>query len=173
MAFSIRQATVSDAELLRELAIRTFCDTFSEGSEPDDMAAYLKTAFSFEQVRAEILDECNLFLLLFAEGDRVPVGYTKLRTGTMEDCVKGNRPIELERLYVDRAVLRQGLGSMLMRSAIEQVRALGYGVIWLGVWEHNERAIAFYKRWGFEQVGEHPFVLGDDHQTDWVMQRTV
>lgn len=170
-AFSIRAATALDAQLLRDLAMRTFCDTFAEGSSAEDMDVYLQTAFALETVKAEILDECNLFLLLFS--DERPYGYAKLRRGTREACVQGDRVIELERLYVDRSVLRRGYGSALMEAAIARAVELGCDAIWLGVWEHNERAIAFYERWGFERVGEHPFVLGEDHQTDWVMQRRL
>lgn len=173
MTFLIRPATVSDAKQLRELAIRTFCDTFADSAEPDDMAAYIATAFSQAQVKSEILDGCNLFLLLFSAEEDVPCGYLKLRQGTTEDCLSCDRPIELARLYVDKSVLRQGYGSALMQAAIEKARELGHDVLWLGVWEHNVKAIAFYQRWGFEKVGSHPFVVGEDHQTDWVMQRSI
>jgi len=45
--------------------------------------------------------------------------------------------------------------------------------VWLGVWEHNPRAIAFYRKWGFEAVGEHVFVVGTDPQRDLVMTRSA
>ena len=173
MPFSIYPATVSDVEKLRDLAIRTFYDTFAEGSDPDDMSAYIETAFSQIQIQREILDVCNLFFLLFPAEEDVPFGYAKLRQGTTEVGVSGVRPIELERLYVDKSVLRQGYGSALMRAAIAKAQALDHDVLWLGVWEHNVKAIAFYQRWGFEKVGSHPFVVGEDHQTDWVMQRSI
>ncbi len=171
--FTIRPAQIVEASSLRALAIRTFRDTFTEGSQPADMEAYLQTAFSLARTRSELSDPNNIFLLLFPDGETLPYGYTKLRIGTVEPSVRGDLPIELERLYVDKSVLRQGFGSVLMKAAIAKSAELAYDTLWLGVWEHNYRAIAFYKRWGFKQVGAHPFVLGSDHQTDLIFQRPV
>ena len=60
-----------------------------------------------------------------------------------------------------------------MQAALQEARGGGYDVIWLGVWQENPRAVAFYERWGFQKVGTHVFRLGDDPQTDWIMQRGV
>ena len=66
-----------------------------------------------------------------------------------------------------------GLGTRFMRSAFDMARAQGKSIIWLGVWEHNEAALAFYKRMGFAQFGSHDFMLGADRQTDLLMEAAV
>jgi len=60
-----------------------------------------------------------------------------------------------------------------MQHCIEVARQKSARVIWLGVWEKNNKAIAFYTKWGFEKFGEHVFMLGDDPQTDWLMKKVL
>ena len=84
----------------------------------------------------------------------------------------GNR-MEVQRLYILRQYKRNGLGTRFMHTAFDMARAQGKSVIWLGVWEHNDAAIAFYKRMGFVQFGSHDFVLGEDRQTDLLMEAAV
>lgn len=169
----IRPATLRDTEALRSLAERTFRETFAEHNTADDMEAYIRESLSLERIRAELSDPANAFLLTFQEGSTVPCGYAKLRTGTNEPCVSGPDPVELERLYVSQKVLGQGVGAQLMQACLEKARADGFATLWLGVWEHNSRAQAFYHRWGFRRVGEHVFQLGSDPQTDLILERPV
>ena len=46
-------------------------------------------------------------------------------------------------------------------------------MLWLGVWQENPRAIAFYQRSGFNIVAEQTFMLGSDRQMDFVMARSI
>ncbi len=169
----IRIASATDAEALAALAARTFRDTFQADNTPADMDAYVGTAFHAGRLRAELNDEASTFLLAFPGGVGPPIGYAKLRRGTSEPSVIGPNPVELERLYVDRPALGRGVGAALMRTALDTARRAGYQTIWLGVWERNPRAIAFYRQWAFEPVGTHVFRLGSDDQTDLVMARQL
>ena len=89
------------------------------------------------------------------------------------DGVIGEKPIELVRLYVSRESLGSGVGAALMQACIREAKQRGYETLWLGVWEHNHRAQAFYRKWNFIEVGKHMFQLGDDAQTDILMQRSI
>ena len=77
---------------------------------------------------------------------------------------------EIARLYVRKEYLSKKIGARLMAFSVERAKELGYSRVMLGVWERNERAIAFYERWGFRKTGEHEFILGKDVQTDWNME---
>ena len=169
----IRIAVPADLDGLATLAERTFRDTFAADNSSDDMEAYVRDAFSRDRVGVELSDHANTFLLAFVHGADHPAGYAKLRTGTSDPSVKGPNPIELERLYVDRSALGQGVGAALMRAALDQASLSGHRTVWLGVWERNARAIAFYVKAGFEAVGEHVFQLGSDAQRDLIMERPV
>lgn len=169
----IRTATSADAVPLRALAERTFRDAFASDNTADDLDAYVREAFSLDRVRAELVAGENAFLLAFIDGPEQPVGYAKLRTGPVDPSVAGPDPVELQRLYVDARAVGCGIGATLMRASFGTVRLSGHRTLWLGVWERNTRAIAFYEKWGFETVGEHVFRLGSDDQRDLIMSRSV
>ena len=168
---TIRRGKAEDAGLLAELGARTFSDTFAVYNTPEDMGAYLASAFTREQQAAELADPDCLFQI--AEIDEGAVGYAMLRSGNVLDDVTGDKPMELVRLYVSKESLGHGVGAALMRACISEAKQRGYKTLWLGVWEHNHRARAFYRRWNFHDVGTHVFQLGDDPQTDLVMQRSI
>ena len=167
----IRQGQADDAALLAELGARTFSETFAADNSPEDMSAYLAAAFSTEQQSAELADPASLFLI--AETDGAAVGYAMLRSGTALESVTGDRPVEIVRLYVLQERLGSGVGAALMQECINEAKRQGYETLWLGVWEHNTRAQAFYRKWNFHEVGTHIFQLGNDPQTDILMERAV
>ena len=168
---TIRSGKIEDAALLAELGARTFSETFADDNTPEDMAAYLAASFSLGQQSAELADPHCLFLI--AEADGVAVGYAMLRSGSALDSVTGDEPIELVRLYVSREGFGTGIGAALMQACIAEAKQRGYKTLWLGVWEHNHRAQAFYRKWNFHEVGTHVFHLGEDLQTDILMQRSI
>lgn len=167
----IRRAAAADAQLLAELGARTFYDTFADTNTPADMAAYLAAAFSPEQQAAELADPRAIFLLAEIEGQAA--GYAALRAGDAPSCVTGARPVELVRLYVRQELFGRGVGEALMRACVSEAQQAGYQTMWLGVWEHNYRAQAFYRKWDFVAVGAHIFQLGSDPQTDLLMERAL
>jgi ribosomal protein S18 acetylase RimI-like enzyme len=168
---SIRQASTTDAELLASLGARTFSDTFAADNTAENMAEYLGASFNAATQEAELSSPGTIVKL--AEIDGAAVGYSMLGTGKNPDEITGENPIELVRLYVSNDFIGKGVGAALMKDCIEQARNLGYQTIWLGVWEHNHRAQAFYRKWKFVAVGTHIFQLGDDAQTDLLMQRDL
>jgi diamine N-acetyltransferase len=168
----VRRASAADAALLAELGARTFAETFAADNRPEDMAAYIASSFSYERQAAELADPQSVFLI--AEIDGIAAGYAKIRGGApAPESVTNNKPIELVRLYVSQSWLGRGLGASLMRACVREATQRGYRTIWLGVWEHNARARAFYRKWNFHEVGEHVFQLGNDSQTDMLMQRLL
>jgi GNAT superfamily N-acetyltransferase len=167
----IRRSVLEDAAMLAELGARTFVETFAADNRPEDMAAYLAAAFGQEQQLDELADPHSTFLI--AEIDGVATGYAKLHPGRTPENVMGERPIELVRLYVSQVWLGRGVGAALMRECLDEAKRAEYQTLWLGVWERNERARAFYRKWNFREVGKHIFQLGDDPQIDILMERPV
>jgi ribosomal protein S18 acetylase RimI-like enzyme len=168
---TVRGATLDDADLLAELGARTFAETFAVDNTPEDMAAYLAASFGSEIQKAELADSESTFLI--AELDGVAVGYAKLHPGPAPEGVTDDHPIELVRLYVARAFLSHGVGAQLMHVCIDEAQQQQYRTLWLGVWENNHRAQAFYRRWNFRDVGTHIFQVGSDPQTDILMERSL
>lgn len=168
---NIRVAVAHDLPALARLAETTFRQAFASENDPADFEAYVGDAFSERRLAGEMEDRNNTFFVAVDEDSGALCGYAKLRRGTTEPSCRGARPIELERIYADSDHLGRGLGARLMQRCLDVARDEDRDSIWLGVWERNERAIRFYRRLGFEVVGEHPFQLGSDLQTDLVMER--
>jgi diamine N-acetyltransferase len=171
MNVTIRPALPSDAASLAELAARTFVDTFAADNDADDMALHLAQAYGPLQQGRELADP-NIVTLL-ADADAQLVGYAQLRRGPAPLCVAGDAPIELWRFYVAREWHGHGIAQELM----SYVDLAGYRAdartLWLGVWERNERAKAFYRKCNFVDVGSHVFMIGSDAQTDRILVRPV
>lgn len=169
----VRQATVDDAKLLTDLSHTTFWDAFAHHPKnaPDDLAHYMRQAFSVEQIEIELAEPKSIFLI--AEIDEKPAGYAKLNLDTTEEDIRAMRPIELSRLYSYQEYLGLGVGQNLMDACFEYAKSKQHDVMWLGVWEFNPRAQRFYEKNGFRAVGRHVFQLGADPQTDLLMQKEI
>jgi ribosomal protein S18 acetylase RimI-like enzyme len=168
---TVRQANPDDAGLLAKLGARTFLETFAADNTREDMEAYLASNFSVAQQAAELAHPDSRFLI--AEVDGAAAGYVKLHAGGPPEGIEGAKPIELVRLYASREWLGRGIGQALMAACLDEAREAGYETIWLGVWERNARAQAFYRKWDFRAVGEHVFQLGSDAQRDILMARAI
>jgi ribosomal protein S18 acetylase RimI-like enzyme len=168
---AVRAATRADAARLADLGARLFADTFAGDNTAEDMAMYLGRTYGVAQQTAEIDDPAMATLVAEAGGHLA--GYAQLRAGPAPEPVIGHAPIELLRFYVDRAWQGRGLAQAMMSAVTDEAVRRGAGVIWLAVWERNERAQAFYRKCGFEDVGSKAFILGTDRQTDRVMARLL
>ena len=167
----IRHASAADAATLAALAERTFRDTFTEVNTPENMAAHAAASYGIDKQREEI--ESDRIRTLLVELDGVVAGYAQLRNGHHPDCVSAENAIELWRFYIDRSGIGRGLAQRLMQAVVVEAAEWNGRALWLGVWERNPRAIAFYRKCGFVEVGAHVFRLGDDAQTDLIMQREL
>ena len=165
---NIRYGTTEDAKMLSELGAKTFYDTFAKDNIPENMEAYLKRSFSPEIQFHELSQPDVIFLIV--EFEETPIGYAQLILNSKDDVIKGTRPLEIRRIYASQEYLGKGIGRELMQATISEARQRDCDCIWLGVWEKNQRAIEFYKKWGFREVGAHLFSVGDDPQNDFVME---
>ena len=167
-AIRVRVASVGDAPSLAALGERLFEQTFGADNSVEDMRQYVSTAFTPARQRDELADPDRAAWIAETD-DREPVGFALIRRRSVGDGVVASLPVEIERIYVERSLHGSGVGRRLMEQCVTQARAWRADVLWLGVWERNPRAIAFYEKGGFRAVGSHAFVLGTDEQRDVVM----
>jgi ribosomal protein S18 acetylase RimI-like enzyme len=169
----IRRATPADAARLADLAARTFHDTFAADNQTQAMAVHLARSYA-PAVQLEEINRPDMRTLLVEIGGE-SIAYAQLRSEDDDTptCVTGPNPIEVFRFYVDRPWIGRGVAQPLMCAAIDEGRSLGAKTLWLGVWERNSRAIAFYTKCGFTLVGDHEFLFADEVQTDLVMVRPI
>lgn len=171
LSIIIRVGVATDASALAELAARTFGETFGADNRPEDMALHTAHTYGTSQQLTELVDPDIATLLVEVDGQLA--GYAQLRSGVAPACVTGEEPVELWRFYIARPWHARGAAQSLMRRVESEAYRRGGRTLWLGVWERNERAKAFYHKTGFTDVGSHVFMLGADAQTDRILVRSL
>jgi len=164
----IRKVNFQDIDKLKEIGKLTFAETFSSDNSEEDMQKYLEEGFSSEKLKTELRDKNAEFY--FAELDDKVIGYLKANFGQSQTEMKGENALEIERIYVLKEFHGKKVGQILYNKAIELAKEKSVEYIWLGVWEHNPRAIRFYEKNGFVAFDKHIFKLGNDEQTDIMMK---
>lgn len=167
---TIRRIHPDHAGLLADISHETFFDTFAALNTKKNMDKFLSQQFTREKLLAEVNEEGNLFLMAYY--DEVPAGYVFLKD-QMHPHIPNENAMEISRLYARKSFIGKGVGKALMQAAVAHAIEQHKTFIWLGVWEHNQRAIDFYTAFGFEKFGEQDFILGDDVQRDWVMRLKI
>lgn len=163
----IRRVGEEDVAELQRLARSTFVETFRGATSAEDMYLYLDDAYSTETLLRELRDpESEVF---FAEVDGRPEAFLKLNVGSAQTDKMPADHAELQRIYVGASSKGLGLGRALMGHARHWALERGKKTLWLGVWEHNEAALDFYRRQGFHRIGEHTFTTGTEEQLDWIL----
>jgi GNAT superfamily N-acetyltransferase len=170
-ALQFREADFADLASLLDLAQTSFVQAFTEGNKPENVQAYLSQAFTQVQLEKEWRNPASTFLLASLEGKLV--GYTKVNLAAAQTDVQDPESLEVARLYTLEEVWGKGVGQFLLDAALDFAKEKGKTFVWLGVWEHNARAIRFYEKNGFKSFGSHPFPFGDETQNDWLMRVQV
>lgn len=171
MTIKFKRCTLGDLQTLQQISIDTFNETFKEQNSPENMSAYLERSFNEKQLKIELSNPSSQFFLVYYN-DEV-AGYLKVNTNDAQTEEMGPDSIEIERIYVKDKFQKLGLGKYLFNVAIEIAVESRKEKIWLGVWEKNDNAIAFYKKLGLLQTGEHSFYMGDEEQIDLIMTKTL
>ena len=171
MSIILRSCTSKDIHTLRELSIKTYYETFAHLNTPDNMKAYLDKAFEINKLRHELDDHNSSFYFLYFND--ILAGYLKLNEAPTQTDINDSESLEIERIYVSSDFQGAGLGRCLIEQAISFAIERGKKYVWLGVWEKNEKAIRFYKKNGFYQIGTHGFTMGKDVQTDYIMRKDL
>ena len=171
MEVIIRACKATEVDILRQLAFETYDQTFRSMNTVENMDKYLDAAFNRERLQQELSSPKCGFFFMYADGELS--GYLKLAEAPEQSDFNDPDSIELERIYVRREFQGRGLGQKLIAYAVQTARQKGKRYLWLGVWERNEKAIAFYRDVGFVLTGRHDFQMGDEIQHDLIMKRVL
>ncbi|MCW3079095.1 GNAT family N-acetyltransferase [Segetibacter sp.] len=169
MSLKIERVGREDLNDLVKISRETFYDTFSGQNKKEDMDLFLKSSLNPEKLREEMSEPDNHFF--FAKEADLIVGYLKLSTAVSDEI--DGEVLEIARIYVVKEKLGSGVGKALLEFAISFAKQLNKKTVYLGVWEHNKKAINFYDRFCFTKFGEHVFMVGRDPQTDWLLKKEL
>ncbi|OLQ49047.1 GNAT family N-acetyltransferase [Bacillus licheniformis] len=171
MTINIKKCSREDLKILQEISVETFNDTFKDQNSSENMKAYLDSAFNTEQLEKELSNISSQFFFVYCHHE--VAGYLKVNTDDAQSEEMGDESLEIERIYIKKEFQKHGLGKHLLHKALDIALECNKKKIWLGVWEKNENAVAFYKKMGLVQTGTHSFYMGDEEQTDFIMTKTL
>ncbi|MEK4058340.1 MULTISPECIES: GNAT family N-acetyltransferase [Paenibacillus] len=171
MSVIIKKCSREDLQILQQISVETFNDTFKYQNSPENMKTYLEKAFNYKQLEKELSNIYSEFF--FISFNEELAGYLKVNINDSQSEKTGDDSLEIERIYIRIKFQRKGLGKYLIDKATDVAMIQNKKMIWLGVWEKNEKAIDFYKKIGFVQTGAHSFFMGDEEQIDFIMTKTL
>ena len=166
---TIRRATPADAEALSRIGAETFSETFGHMYPPQDLAAFLETAYAVEKSREDIADPDKAVWLVEAGG--AVVGHALAGRCDLPHDEVTPACGELKRLYVLKAFQGGGTGSRLLAQTLAWLERDGPRRLWIGVWSENYGAQRLYGRLGFEKVGEYDFIVGETRDREFILRR--
>lgn len=171
MNIVVKKADIRDVETIQTIGRETFFEAFAHLNTEADMKKYLDDSFNLEQIGKEMNNpESSFFIACESEQ---PIAYLKLNTGKAQTELHDENALEIERIYVKAAYQGKQIGQLLYQTALSIAQTEQRPFIWLGVWEHNLKAINFYSKHGFAEFGRHIFMLGNDEQTDIMMKKPL
>ncbi|MBD2700839.1 GNAT family N-acetyltransferase [Spirosoma sp. BT702] len=169
----ISTATLADVSALAALSATTMREAFGPPHNPVELVEqYIAQALTEPILNQELVDpRCAFFLASSSDG--TPVGYAKLRRHAPPRRMQERNAIEIQRIYLLQSQIGQGQGRRLMEHCLDWAREQKAEAVWLGVWECNKRALAFYEKMGFERFSYHYFQFGSERQRDFWLQKQL
>lgn len=171
MQIRIEPVKSNEIQILSDISANCFYDTFYRYNTKENMDLFLAQSFNKDVLEQEAKQQYNYFF--FSKSGNDILGYMKLSDAETPPELKEFNAIEIARIYVTTEKMGTGVGKSMMDFAISFAGKLTKKIIWLGVWEHNKRAINFYNNYDFKKFGEHIFMVGNDPQTDWLLKRNI
>jgi ribosomal protein S18 acetylase RimI-like enzyme len=168
---TIQKVETDELTVLLSYSKKTFYEFFAHLNDPAHFESYVSVAFAPEKMLSELVNPNSEFYFALADGEIA--GYTKLNINDTQNEFKQENGLEVERIYVSGEHHGKHIGRQLLNFAVERGLALKKDFIWLGVWEHNHKALGFYRHHGFELCGSHDFMLGEDRQMDLLMRKPI
>lgn len=165
---AIIKITSADLPELVKISRKTYFETFHLVNSAENMDLYLNSAFNEKQLASELKEKNSAFY--FALYKTEIAGYLKINFDNAQTDVYDHDAMELERIYVLKDFQGFKVGKELLEFTINIATDQKKKYLWLGVWEKNKKAIKFYTDFGFRVFGSHPFIMGNDKQTDLLMK---
>jgi diamine N-acetyltransferase len=166
---NIRPLQPFEAAELAPLAQHIFLDTFLPVNNPEDVISYAKDHLNASVLAQELRNPSVFTYGVFWNQELI--GYMQMLINQNE--IYEGIDLELKRFYLLPQHHGRGIAKSMMDVCEQQARDLGRKAFWLGVWEKNYKAQRFYEKCGFKKIASHPFVMGQETQTDFIFAKNV
>jgi ribosomal protein S18 acetylase RimI-like enzyme len=164
----IKKATILDLDSIQKISTQTFTETFAAVNTPENITDYIKNSLNLEQLTAELNNTNSQFYIAYSNSE--VVGYLKINFGDAQTETINENALEVQRIYVLQNFHGKNIGQLLLEEVKKIAQTTGVDYIWLGVWEENHKALRFYTKNEFVVFDKHVFMMGNDEQTDLLMQ---
>lgn len=164
----IALANEGQAELIAELSRKTFVETYAEPGNQENLTLYVESHFTTEQISIEFADPNFRFFIAWI--NEKAVGFTKIRKDRQPKGIPMLKSMEIQRIYVLQEFQGFSVGKELMKMVKELAKAEGDQVIWLQVWQKNDKAIQFYRKAGFVVYETSTFEFGREIHQDFLLR---
>lgn len=171
MSIHLQKITKNNVQDLQEVSIQTFTETFKDNNSEKSLNDYLNTAYELTKLEKELENPHSEFY--FAYFNNELAGYLKININDAQSEKMEENALEVERIYIKKSFKRRGIGRHLIETAEQLAKKYQKNLMWLGVWEYNPKAIAFYETLGFKVIGAHSFFMGEEEQTDLIMSKQL
>lgn len=171
MVAVIQKVAPKQADSLRQLAIKTYRETFSDHIGEADLQTYFRETYAVDRLKEELENPESQVCFIVKDGQTA--GFLKINWGQAQTEQKLADSLEIQRIYILEAFQGMGLGKQLFEYGLQEAYRLGCKWVWLGVWEHNYKAQAFYQKYGFEKFSEHAFPTGEQTDVDWLLRKLL
>ena len=171
MSIHLQKITKNNVQDLQEVSIQTFTETFKDNNSEKSLNDYLNTAYELTKLEKELENPHSEFY--FAYFNNELAGYLKININDAKSKKMGENALEVERIYIKKSFKRRAIGLHLIETAEQLAKKYQKNLMWLGVWEYNPKAIAFYETLGFKVIGAHSFFMGEEEQTDLIMSKQL
>ena len=158
----IRRANINDAGCIALLGRVTFTETFGHFfNDKKDLLNYYDATFSVEKIKSRISKQNNVYWIAFV--DQLAVGYAKLKLNSISEFIFEENVCQLQKIYVLKDFLSMKIGFDMQNLLLKKGKEKGFDTVWLSVLKSNERAINFYIKNGFKEIGHHDFNIGNEN----------
>lgn len=169
--WTVRRCRPGDAPALALIGAASFLDTFAGIFDGCDIVAHCERYHLVQHYESLLAQPCPMWLAEAPGG--APVGYAVLAEPDLPLADIGPGDIEVKRIYALARYHGSGLGGALMAAAVDEAIDAGRRRLLLGVDANNDRAIAFYRKQGFEPVGGRRFQVGAAFVDDVILARVL
>ncbi|GGX08838.1 GNAT family N-acetyltransferase [Undibacterium macrobrachii] len=166
-----RLAKQEDASALADLARQTFIETYAEQNDAEQIRTHCDKNFGVAQQSKEIADPN--YVVILAYHDEALVGFAQVVNNPAPPSIEAENAVALYRYYVKKEWHGKGIAQPLLAEAEKAAKTFGANQLWLGMWEHNARALAYYQKVGFQHVGWMDYQFGDIIERDYVLLKQL